>query len=95
MGPVRQQQWQQGADAQIDAVLEDQPAPGKATTSGLLPEGHQSMAEITRHRSGQKSERVGQPAGNHHLKADQHGEMHTCRHSTHCSVAPQAPEQRR
>ena len=88
MGPVRQQQRQQGADAQIDAVLQDQPAAGKATPTGLLPEGHQGMAEVTRHGRSQKRQRVGQPARNHHLQADQHREMHNRRQNTHSSVAP-------
>ena len=42
------QQRQYGADAEVHAVLEQQPATGKAAATGFLPERDQGMAEIAR-----------------------------------------------
>ena len=43
------EQWQQGADADVDHVLQQQPASSELPTAGFFSEGEQGMAEIARH----------------------------------------------
>ena len=88
------QQWQQCTDAEVDGVLEQQPAPGKAATTRFLAKGDESMAVVARQRGGEEGERIGQGEVNPTAQQQQNPGMDRCGQHADGAVTPQFAQQR-
>ena len=89
----RQHQRHQAADDQVDAVLHHQPAPGEALSAGFFTEGQQRMAQVTRQRSDQKGQGIGQPFRCPSGQPEQHAVVHPCGRKAHNAVTAQTAQQ--
>ena len=88
------EQRQQGADTEVDHVLQQQPATGELAPPRLFPERQQGMAEIARHGGGQEGDGVGQAQAHPRAQQQQHADVNGCGRAPHQAVAQQAVQQR-
>ena len=90
----RLEQRQQGADTEVDHVLQQQPAPRELASAGLFTEGEQGMAEIARHRGGQEGDGVGQAQAHPRAQQQQNADVNGCGGASHHAIPQQAVQQR-